>query len=65
MMVGAGMVRMQIGIESGDDAMLRLYEKNGFIQANIRRHYYTDNGEDAYLMVKPLGGYEDDDDTGD
>ena len=28
MMVEAGMVRMQIGIESGDDAMLRLYEKN-------------------------------------
>lgn len=41
----------------------RLYEKNGFIKAAIRRHYY-ENGEDAELMIKPLGGLEDDIDFG-
>ena len=41
----------------------RLYEKNGFIKAALRRHYY-ENGEDAELMIKPLGGLEDDIDFG-
>lgn len=36
-----------------------LYEKHGFIQVNIRKGYY-ENGEDAYLMVKPIGGQKDD-----
>ena len=34
-----------------------LYEKFGFINAGRRRNYYED-GEDAWLMVKPLGGTE-------
>lgn len=38
-----------------------LYEKHGFIQVNIRKGYY-ENGEDAYLMVKPIGGQKDDGD---
>ncbi len=33
-----------------------LYEKNGFMIANIRKDYYTDNHEDAYLMICPAGG---------
>jgi len=36
---------------------LGLYEKNGFIHAAVRKGYY-DNGEDAYLLVKPIGGLE-------
>lgn len=32
-----------------------LYEKNGFIKAAVRRNYYAD-GEDALLMIRPLGG---------
>ncbi|HCK88537.1 MAG TPA: ribosomal-protein-alanine N-acetyltransferase [Erysipelotrichaceae bacterium] len=39
---------------------IRLYEKNGFIAAGIRKAYYED-GTDAWLMVKPLGGLEYDD----
>lgn len=35
---------------------ISLYEKYGFIKANIRKSYYSDNNEDAYLMIKPLGG---------
>lgn len=33
-----------------------MYEKLGFMNLNIRKGYYTDNGEDAIVMVKPLGG---------
>ncbi|MBR2990319.1 MAG: ribosomal protein S18-alanine N-acetyltransferase [Solobacterium sp.] len=33
---------------------IRFYEKNGFIKVNVRKNYYDDNGEDAWLMVKPL-----------
>lgn len=38
---------------------ISFYEKNGFITVNTRKDYYTDNHEDAYLMVKPLGGNYD------
>jgi len=37
-------------------AAISLYKKYGFIIANIRKSYYSDNHEDAYLMIKPLGG---------
>lgn len=36
-------------------AALALYERNGFIKAALRKGYYED-GTDAHLMVKPLGG---------
>ncbi len=44
---------------------IALYEKYGFIIANRRKHYYED-GEDAWLMVKPLGGLKEayDENTG-
>lgn len=42
---------------------ITLYEKNDFINAAVRRNYYED-GTDAYLMIKPLGGLEYDDNTG-
>ncbi|WP_372788306.1 ribosomal protein S18-alanine N-acetyltransferase [Paraconexibacter sp.] len=31
-------------------AGLRLYERYGFLIAGVRRRYYQDNGEDAYIM---------------
>ena len=34
---------------------IALYEKNGFIRAAVRKNYY-DNGEDAWLMIRPIGG---------
>lgn len=37
---------------------INLYEKNGFITVSTRKGYYS-NGEDAYLMVKPIGGLND------
>ena len=53
MMVGAGMVRMQIGIESGDDAMLRLYEKN--LSADMTRQVVRKAYEAGLVsMVGPI-----------
>ncbi|MEG0710499.1 MAG: ribosomal protein S18-alanine N-acetyltransferase [Longicatena sp.] len=33
-----------------------LYERYGFIEINMRKNYYSDNGEDAFVMCKALGG---------
>ena len=33
-----------------------LYEKMGFFNNRIRKSYYSDNYEDAYEMIKVLGG---------
>lgn len=35
---------------------IQLYKKYGFEVVNIRKNYYQDNYEDAYLMVKAIGG---------
>lgn len=37
-------------------AAQKLYRKFNFIDVNIRKGYYSDNGEDALVMVKALGG---------
>lgn len=37
---------------------IALYEKNDFIEVSIRKIYYED-GEDAKLMVKPIGGLKE------
>lgn len=59
----AGCENLSLEVRVSNLPALRLYEKYGFLQVNIRRHYYED-GEDAYLMVKPLGGLKNDSDTG-
>lgn len=33
----------------------RLYESVGFLKRGVRKGYYADNGEDALVMVLPLG----------
>jgi ribosomal-protein-alanine N-acetyltransferase len=44
-------------VRVSNDRAIQVYEKNGFITVNKRKKYYED-GEDAYLMVKPLGGLD-------
>ncbi len=56
----AGCDFMTLEVRVSNTPAIRLYERNGFIQVNIRKNYYTDNNEDAYLMVKPLGGIDND-----
>jgi ribosomal-protein-alanine N-acetyltransferase len=33
-----------------NDGAIALYERFGFRVAGVRRRYYQDNGEDAYVM---------------
>lgn len=61
---------LKLAIEEGAESMLlevrvsnrtaqRLYEKYGFRWVGVRRRYYPDNNEDAYLMtVDGLAGEE-------
>jgi [ribosomal protein S18]-alanine N-acetyltransferase len=51
-----GCENISLEVRVSNEKAIKLYEKNGFININIRKNYYDDNHEDAYLMVKPLGG---------
>lgn len=51
---------MSLEVRCSNVKAISLYEKFGFIRAGIRKKYYGD-GENAYLMVKPLGGLYDTD----
>ena len=46
---------MTLEVRVSNKRAIQFYEKNGFITVNTRKHYYED-GENAYLMIKPLGG---------
>lgn len=46
--------RMVLEVRVTQVPALALYESLGFVIRATRRHYYTDNGEDAYLMTKEL-----------
>ncbi|MBR2068118.1 MAG: ribosomal protein S18-alanine N-acetyltransferase, partial [Solobacterium sp.] len=55
---------ISLEVRTTNIAAIALYEKFGFENVAIRKQYY-ENGEDAYLMVKAIGGFEDDDDLSD
>ena len=59
-----GCENVTLEVRVTNDAAVSMYEKYGFIQAARRKNYY-ENKEDAWLMIKPVGGLEYDDDTGD
>ena len=50
----AGCENLSLEVRVSNDAAVSFYKKNGFITVNTRKNYYEDNGEDAWLMVKPL-----------
>lgn len=52
-----GCETITLEVRVSNEPAICLYEKFGFINAGRRRNYY-ENGEDAWLMVKPLGGTE-------
>ena len=54
---------LSLEVRVSNENAIALYEKSGFIKAAKRKHYY-ENGEDAWLMVKPLGGLAYDNDSG-
>ena len=43
---------MTLEVRVGNAAAIRLYESEGFVSAGVRTKYYSDNGEDAYVMWK-------------
>lgn len=47
---------MSLEVRVSNQSAISLYERCGFINQAIRKNYYQDNHEDAYLMVKRLEG---------
>lgn len=47
--------RFTLEVRQSNTAALRLYEQYGFLSAGVRRRYYQDNGEDAYIMWRTPG----------
>lgn len=58
---GCEIISLEVRVSNA--GAIALYEKNGFIRAAVRKGYY-ENGEDAFLMIRPLGGNENDDAAG-
>jgi ribosomal-protein-alanine N-acetyltransferase len=42
--------RYTLEVRRSNDGAIRLYEREGFRAAGLRRRYYQDNGEDALVM---------------
>ena len=50
--------RYTLEVRRSNDSALELYEKFGFKIAGVRRRYYQDNGEDAFVMWRTPGTLE-------
>ncbi|HXB63497.1 MAG TPA: ribosomal protein S18-alanine N-acetyltransferase [Solirubrobacteraceae bacterium] len=48
--VGDKQARYTLEVRRSNTVAIRLYEREGFRAAGIRRRYYQDNGEDALVM---------------
>lgn len=46
-----GVAYMTLEVRKSNIVAQRLYQKLGFIELGVRKRYYEDNGEDAYLYV--------------
>ena len=61
--VDDGRARFTLEVRQSNDVAIRLYERDGFRAAGLRRRYYQDNGEDAVIMwrtPRTLAGSLDD-----
>ncbi len=45
---------MTLEVRISNDNAIKLYENCGFTKETIRKNYYADTGEDAYLMIRKL-----------
>jgi ribosomal-protein-alanine N-acetyltransferase len=55
--------RFTLEVRPSNAGAIRLYEREGFLAAGMRRRYYHDNGEDALIMWRTpatLAGSMDD-----
>jgi ribosomal-protein-alanine N-acetyltransferase len=48
---GRGSSRITLEVRKSNLAAQKLYESMGFIVTGVRKGYYSDDGEDAFLMV--------------
>lgn len=48
---------ISLEVRVSNQAAHKLYEAYDFIKVNVRKNYYQDNGEDADLLVKAIGGF--------
>jgi ribosomal-protein-alanine N-acetyltransferase len=61
--VGDETARFTLEVRRSNLLAIRLYEREGFRAAGLRRRYYQDNGEDALVMWRTpatLAGHLDD-----
>ena len=56
--VSQGCEVMSLEVRASNHKAISLYKGLGFENQAIRKNYYQDNHEDAYLMVKRLEGQE-------
>ena len=49
-----GVISLEVRVSN--ESAKQLYRAYEFVEASIRKNYYSDNHEDAILMVKGLGG---------
>lgn len=47
-------VRILLEVRPSNEAALTTYKKLGYLPNNVRTEYYSDNGEDALIMIKLL-----------
>ncbi|HHT15177.1 MAG TPA: ribosomal protein S18-alanine N-acetyltransferase [Clostridiales bacterium] len=47
----SGVNYMTLEVRESNTAVHKLYAAAGFFKVHVRKRYYEDNGEDAYLMV--------------
>ena len=48
------MIGVSLEVRVSNASAISLYKKNGFVLEGIRKEYYDDNKEDAYIMWKYL-----------
>jgi len=46
-----GSSRITLEVRRSNDAAQRLYDSLGFVERGVRKGYYSDDGEDALMMV--------------
>lgn len=51
-----GCETIMLEVRPSNTTAITLYENYEFLRMNIRKGYYSDNGEDAIVMCKALGG---------
>lgn len=57
--IKAGCETCSLEVRVSNTVAQNLYKKFGYITINTRKSYYSDNHEDAFLMMKAIGGYDE------